>query len=330
MGEAEDILRAIDRLYAAVAVPDLWPAALEGIADLVEADHTILLAASDGVPFVARARVAPRDLVSSTGGARADVMPHSYLMPHRFGSGAGGHLHATYGSGKPVGSDHAKAAVLQQVLPHLANALALRNRLSLAEERLAGLAAAIDRFDTATVLIDSTGRISHVNPRAAALAAGLDGLRIDRTGLAGATPAATRKLRAAIAAVIGQGELMRRLRLQRPSYRPPLLVTVQAIWRMEIAMPGASTPCAAVFVQEPDAPVTIDRQAVADAFSLTGRETDVALLVADGVDLPAIAGRLGLGIGTVRYHLKNVFDKTDTHSQAALVALVRGFVASAR
>jgi DNA-binding CsgD family transcriptional regulator len=51
----------------------------------------------------------------------------------------------------------------------------------------------------------------------------------------------------------------------------------------------------------------------------------VAALLAEGLDLAEVAGRLGHGISTARWHLKQIFDKTGARSQAALVALVRGF-----
>ena len=34
---------------------------------------------------------------------------------------------------------------------------------------------------------------------------------------------------------------------------------------------------------------------------------------------------LGIGLSTVRYHLKRAFEKTGMRSQAALAALIRGF-----
>jgi DNA-binding CsgD family transcriptional regulator len=81
----------------------------------------------------------------------------------------------------------------------------------------------------------------------------------------------------------------------------------------------------AIFIDEPDAPVYIDRRAVAEAFRLTRRETEIATLVGEGYELSRIANTLELGVGTVRNHLKRVFSKTDQHSQAALAALIRGF-----
>ena len=85
-----------------------------------------------------------------------------------------------------------------------------------------------------------------------------------------------------------------------------------------------------MFITEADVSGAIDRTAVADTFRLTQREADVALLLAAGHDLIGVAAQLGLSHSTVRSHLKRVFDKTDVHSQAALLALLRGFVAPSR
>ena len=81
----------------------------------------------------------------------------------------------------------------------------------------------------------------------------------------------------------------------------------------------------AVFLREADAPAVVDRSVLADAFRLTSREAEVACLIAEGFDPAAVAARLTIGVGTVRNHLKRAFDKTGTHSQAALRALARGF-----
>jgi DNA-binding CsgD family transcriptional regulator len=45
--------------------------------------------------------------------------------------------------------------------------------------------------------------------------------------------------------------------------------------------------------------------------------------------LAAVAAQLGIGLGTVRHHLKRLFDKTGTHSQSAFIARLLGFIDSA-
>ena len=41
--------------------------------------------------------------------------------------------------------------------------------------------------------------------------------------------------------------------------------------------------------------------------------------ILEGVDLKDYADRAGISMNTVRFHLKNAFAGTDTHSQAELV-----------
>jgi DNA-binding CsgD family transcriptional regulator len=61
---------------------------------------------------------------------------------------------------------------------------------------------------------------------------------------------------------------------------------------------------------------------VADGFDLTDREAAVAVLIAEGLSLEEVARHLRIQRGTVRNHLKGVFEKTGTHRQAELVALL--------
>ena len=91
-------------------------------------------------------------------------------------------------------------------------------------------------------------------------------------------------------------------------------------------MPGIGSARVAVFITEPDAPLTIDRATIAETFGLTRRESEIAVLLAEGISRDMIASRLGLGRGTVREHLRHVFEKTGARSQPTLVALLRGFV----
>jgi DNA-binding NarL/FixJ family response regulator len=61
---------------------------------------------------------------------------------------------------------------------------------------------------------------------------------------------------------------------------------------------------------------------------LTPRETEILGLVAKGLSNPAIAAAIGRTEGTVKVHLKNIFQKLETEdrTQAVTTALRRGFI----
>jgi DNA-binding CsgD family transcriptional regulator len=88
---------------------------------------------------------------------------------------------------------------------------------------------------------------------------------------------------------------------------------------------GGRMPCVVIFITEPDASPVIDSEALADSYRLTRREAEIATLLAGGANIETIAVRLSLAVGTVRFNLKRVFEKTGARSQAAVVALARGF-----
>jgi len=59
-----------------------------------------------------------------------------------------------------------------------------------------------------------------------------------------------------------------------------------------------------------------------ETFGFTQRETQVALLLTEGLSLAEIGRKLGIHVGTVRNHLKRIFEKSDVRRQAELVAVV--------
>lgn len=72
---------------------------------------------------------------------------------------------------------------------------------------------------------------------------------------------------------------------------------------------------------------------VADSLSresLTGRETDVLLLLARGCCNKSIARELGIGVGTVKTHVKGLMSKLDAtaRTHAVVVAAQRGLIGS--
>jgi DNA-binding CsgD family transcriptional regulator len=236
--------------------------------------------------------------------------------------------------------DNRAEKTLQAMLPHFGAALELMHRLQAVRQQNESLLQLLDQLDSGVILVGAAAEPSFINSQAMRILAEADGLMLGPTGLLAATSAATGQLRQAIAGVRGlydgrsrpdpAAEPQMRLRLPRLSHRPPLLLSLYPIWRLDGATASIPRPSVGIFVTEPDACGRIDRDALADAFRLTPHEAAVADLLASGHDLKAAARALLIGIGTARNHLKHVFEKTDTHSQARLMAVLRGFVGPRR
>lgn len=224
---------------------------------------------------------------------------------------------------------------LGALLPHLLTAVDLHGRLRAEEARCNDLLRLLHQLDSAVILTDAAGRIVFVNRRAERLLAEADGLASDGTSLKAATPVATQRLRAALvqtdAPVDGRhgrpragsaGASRQHVRLERASDRPPLLLTLLPLSRLDASVAGLRAPRVAIFVKEPDAPRAIDAAAISDLFQLTAAETAFACEIAKCDGVQAAAERLGISPATARTHLARIFHKTGTNRQAALVRLL--------
>ena len=63
-----------------------------------------------------------------------------------------------------------------------------------------------------------------------------------------------------------------------------------------------------------------DLEAAPEVRSLTRREREIAVLVAEGLSNPQIAARLGLSDRTIDAHLRNIMGKLDVSSRAQVAA----------
>jgi two-component system, NarL family, nitrate/nitrite response regulator NarL len=65
-----------------------------------------------------------------------------------------------------------------------------------------------------------------------------------------------------------------------------------------------------------------------DEIHLTARERDVLELLAEGLHLEVIAGRLGIGLETVRTHVRHASDRLGAanRTQAVAIAIRRGLI----
>lgn len=211
---------------------------------------------------------------------------------------------------------------VQALLPHAQAALRLRQRLEGAETIAAQALAALDRLAIGVILVDRDGRPCFVNRRAEAIAGERDGLVLSRDRLGAATGAASQALQRLVGEAARGNPSARPLHLPRPSLRRALMVRAVPLGAAAERRLGDGDLRAMVLVNDPEQPNRLDASLVAQALDLTPREAAVAVLLAEGLDLPAIAGRLGIAVPTARTHLRSAFAKSGTGRQADLVSLV--------
>jgi DNA-binding CsgD family transcriptional regulator/PAS domain-containing protein len=221
--------------------------------------------------------------------------------------------------------ENEEIARLQRLLPHLTTTMLLQQRLRALERRADALSGAIERLKHGAILCDANGRPTLVNRRAGLVLDHGDGLMLGTQGLRAGNASTTDNLLAAIReAAHSTAGGVHKIRVPRAAPKPPLLLDMMSVARITPA-DGGRTPCVVIFITEPDAPPDIDSEALADSYRLTPREAEIAALLAAGANIEAIAAQLSLAVGTVRFNLKRVFEKTGARSQAAVVALARGF-----
>src|SRR5690606_6916593 len=214
----------------------------------------------------------------------------------------------------PFGSAERKR--MTELLPHLRRAMKLHHQL--APTRYASLAHldALEYLGTAAFVLDVQTRLRYAN-RSAEIA-----FR-DRSGLvlrygcihidAVALHSHWRRLvQQAARGATGAMALPR-------SGRTPVTLLVTPLR-------GAHDGAALVLMRDPEARAPALALLV-DLFGFTRTEAAVAGALAQGMALEAIARLLGIGLGTVRSHLKQVLAKTGTHRQAQLVAMIAHSVA---
>lgn len=229
-----------------------------------------------------------------------------------------------------------EVALLQALVPHVARAVTIEQRLGGITLERAGLSEALDRLPTGVLLLDERGRVTVFNRAASELLRRGDGLSIDREQQLCASRASdTASLRRAVVGACTTGAMERHegsggfpagsaLLLARPSGRRPLQVTVAPL-RLRVPVVAGAPPRALVLVADPDARALPLEDVWRGLFGLTAAEARVAKLLAGGMRVAECADALAVGEATIRTHLKRLIHKTGSRTQADLMrALVAG------
>lgn len=206
------------------------------------------------------------------------------------------------------------------VLPHLQRALSLRQRVAAMSQTHAATLQVLDRLDTGVLIMDRSCFILQASAMAETLLHENSELGVVAGRLSLASSILHDKLLSMVRAAIdmARGKLAKAgsaLSIPR-AHRLPLALEVAPLRPSCLEQ----RPAVLIFIRDPEAPITVER--LRELFGLTRTEAAVAAALGRGSSLEDIAAWMGIGLATVRSHLKRILAKTGTHRQAEVAVLL--------
>ena len=225
--------------------------------------------------------------------------------------------------GRPI--DATDLALCETLAPHLRRTRQLARRFGWARRWRLALAEVINRLSVGVLLIDRHYHPIITNRSADAILAQRDGLTLAADGLHATNrrdDAVLRQLLAEVIAAPASAPCTNRvMAVSRPSGKRAFPVITASLSE---ALPGDAAEAAVVctLIGDPDAGQAFTPEVLRSVYSLTAAESELVGLLAAGHCLRDAAELRGVSLNTVRSQLKQVFAKTDTTRQGALIRLV--------
>lgn len=216
------------------------------------------------------------------------------------------------------------AAVIDHLAPALENHWALLHLGSLNQL----LTAVVDGFAPAIFLVARDGTLLFASRKARELLDSVSGLRIRGDRIAAGNRVEDRALLEAIGHVSGHDPThaadnipIKVLPLSNDNHNHPLVVSVHSAGPLFCASNNTHHEAVMLVVKPPYALHEVERCAFARAYQLTNAQARLTGLLLAGYSLGRTAECMNISDNTARSHLKQIFQKTETHSQIELVHL---------
>lgn len=219
----------------------------------------------------------------------------------------------------------AEREALQEIVPHLRNAIRLFERLQASGAEHGIYRGVVEQMGVAAIILDHDGKVIRANAVAERLLGDGDGLVLAGGRLRLAAADAHRALEKLLKMLKADADPVaappQRFRIERPSGQRDLGVVAKAVTTPAF-MRGGKGAALALFVSDPGQDAAPDPEAIRDLFQLTRMEAMLAAALAGGGSLVEAADRLGIAHNTARSHLRSIFAKTGARRQSQLVHLL--------
>jgi DNA-binding CsgD family transcriptional regulator/PAS domain-containing protein len=224
-------------------------------------------------------------------------------------------------------ADEKAVELLSAIEPHLRRAVLIGNVIEHKTTQAQGFSDLLDRIRAGVFVVDASGNVIFSNRAGKDIVSAGDYLRAPAGKLSARQPDADQLLREAFRSA-GHGDVT----MSHKSIAIPLMAAngtrhvanVLPLTRRRAAGIDQRAT-AAVFVHKAALELPDPPEVIASAYKLTKTELRVLLALVELGGAPAIAEALGIGNGTVKTHLRNLFHKTGVKHQTDLVKLVAGF-----
>lgn len=206
-------------------------------------------------------------------------------------------------------------------LPHFAKAVEIGRTFGVLEHRYTSIFSALNRLNIGVFILSENADVLIKNTEAERILESDNTLRLTREGRL--TSHRNAALNATIAQVSetarGHSSTPGRIfNLNRRSAEPPYLVEISPMRSGDL---GPAYKGCVVFVIDPTQTQNISTDGIQMIFRLTGAESEVCRMLAEGFRPSDIADSRNVSEGTVRSQIRSLFEKTKTNSQLEIVRL---------
>jgi len=221
--------------------------------------------------------------------------------------------------------DAGDRALFGSILKHLT--VSLENHFTLLGERSENqvLRSVMDRLEPAVFVVDENARVIFANARSGAFLESFEGLQVRGERIAAASHAEDRALLEAIAEVavapFRVSAAAKIVTISNPTRLHPVVVSIYPAGDGVLHAVREHCPAAVLIAKNPHHAYDLERCAFASIFALTPAQARLAGLILAGHGLSGASRLLRVSENTVRSHLKQVYQKTNTHGQIELVHL---------
>lgn len=215
----------------------------------------------------------------------------------------------------------------QRLAPHIMQAMRIHNHITSLQTTYNSLYSVLNAVGYGVFLLGKLGEVLFSNNEAARMIEAQCGLCFAKGGaLQHTNSQANSLLQQAILSLLDGSTPTDphalNLALAHAQTNFPLQVNILPIHHEHAQHFSTSGASLALFIKDPNKPLTIPKSYLQQAYQLTDTEIVVAQLLLDALDTTTIAQKRNTSLETTRGHIKQLLQKTNTHSQAELVGLL--------